>query len=89
MFGASFLTVVLILWAAVTIGFIGVMIWRSLIGLREVTVCGYLLPQPLAKQQVWNWCVPARSNGRLFDFLAERHSPLEMAERDLPSASYR
>jgi hypothetical protein len=35
MFGVSLLTLLLIAWAAVTLAFLAVMTWKSLIGMRE------------------------------------------------------
>jgi hypothetical protein len=38
MFGVSLFTLLLILWAVITAGFVGVMAWKSLVGLREEDV---------------------------------------------------
>ena len=38
MFGASLFTVLLVVWAAVTLAFVAVMAWKSLVGLREEDV---------------------------------------------------
>jgi hypothetical protein len=35
MFGVSFLTLVVVLWAAVTVAFLAAMMWRTLLGFRE------------------------------------------------------
>jgi hypothetical protein len=38
MFGASLFTLLLVVWAAVTLVFVAVMAWKSLVGLREEDV---------------------------------------------------
>lgn len=48
MLGASLLTPILILWAAVTGAFITVLIWRSLVGLRED---GFVILDPAEASQ--------------------------------------